>query len=199
MTPSTQTGAPLLVVIDVQNGFIVPASAPAVPAAARLVHAWTAAPAPVVLTRYYNHADSPFAQVLDWHAMTEAPDTDLVADLLLYLGKPGVHVVDKDTYSALTPEVTRILAATATTDVYLCGIATDACVLATAIAMFDAGFTPWIIRDACASNASRLPPEQLHITALTLLERFLGSRHLIDSAQALSAVSAYTGKPKSQP
>lgn len=190
MRTTNSAASPLLMVIDVQNGFIVPASAAVVPAAVRLIDAWTAAHAPVVLTRYYNHTDSPFTHVLGWHGMTEPPDTDLAAELTPYLGAPEVHVVDKDTYSGLTPAVTDILDSTRATDVFLCGIATDACVLATAIAMFDAGLTPWVVRDACASNASRTPPQRLHNAALMLLDRFIGTSHLIDIEQARSAVTA---------
>ncbi|MFD4406738.1 cysteine hydrolase family protein [Nocardia sp. NPDC058499] len=76
------------------------------------------------------------------------------------------------------------------TDVFLCGIATDACVLATAIAVFDAGLTPWVVCDACASNANRTPPQRLHNAALMLLDRFVGTGHLIDIEQARSAVAA---------
>ncbi|WP_280431477.1 isochorismatase family protein [Nocardia brasiliensis] len=36
----------------------------------------------------------------------------------------------------------------------LCGIATDACVLKTALDAFERGYVPWVVRDAVASNAT---------------------------------------------
>ncbi|MFX0574750.1 cysteine hydrolase family protein [Nocardia nepalensis] len=171
---------PLLLAIDVQNGFIVPASAPVVPAVAALIDAWLAVDAPVILTRYLNHSGSPFQRLLDWHAMTSAPDTDIVTELAHHARDPRVQVIDKTTYSALTPETAETITHHRVNDVFLCGIATDACVLATTLALFDHGLTPWIITDACASNASRHPPQQVHDAALLLMSRLLGTRQLID-------------------
>ncbi|WP_327116616.1 cysteine hydrolase [Nocardia sp. NBC_01730] len=175
---------PLLLAIDIQNGFVVPASAPVVPTVAALVDEWLAVDAPVILTRYLNHSGSPFQRLLGWHAMTSAPDTDIVTELAHHARNPRVQVIDKTTYSALTPETAETITHHRVSDVFLCGIATDACVLATALALFDHGLTPWIITDACASNTSRHPPQQIHDAALLLMSRLLGSSQLIDIDRA---------------
>ncbi len=179
---------PLLMVIDVQNGFVLPSSRHVVPVVAGLVDRWLAADAPVILTRYFNHPGSPFEQLVGWRAMHHAPDTDLVAELAGYAADDRVHVVDKTTYTALTSPVRDLITSWNVTQLYLCGLATDACVFATALSAFDAGLTPWIITDACASNASSRCPEKVHDEAVMQLSHLIGANQLIASRQACRPV-----------
>jgi nicotinamidase-related amidase len=171
-------------VIDVQNGFVVPSSQHVVPVVARLVESWLAADAPVVLTRFVNDHGSPFERLVGYHAMRESPDTDLVPELAGYGDDDRVHVIDKTTYTALTSPVREIVTRSGVTQVYLCGIATDACVSLTAFSAFDAGLIPWVVTDACASNASSRCPETVHNEAVRQLGHLIGANQLLDSDQA---------------
>ena len=47
------------------------------------------------------------------------------------------RVLEKRTYTALTPELMTYLKENKIKDIYLCGIDTDACVLKTAIDLFE--------------------------------------------------------------
>ncbi|WP_406279118.1 cysteine hydrolase [Nocardia sp. NBC_00881] len=179
---------PMLMVVDVQNGFITPSSAHVVPVVARLVDRWSQTDAPVVFTRYFNYRGSPFERLVGWSGLMDAPDTDIVAELEHRSRGPRTHLLDKTTYTAFTAEAADLIATLGVTDVHLCGIATDACILKTALDLFEAGLTPWVITDACASNASRHPPQQVHDSALMHMSRLLGAGQLIDSVQALSVI-----------
>jgi nicotinamidase-related amidase len=177
---------PVLVVVDVQNGFITPHSAPVVPVIADLARRWQDAGGAVIFTRYFNYPGSPYERLIGWHALQAAPETDLADEVAQLAEHPAAVVADKTAYSALTPEVLSLLAREGFTDLLICGIATDGCVLKTALDAFEAGYTPWVLSDACASNASSVPPAEVHAAALALLSRLIGAGQLITGGQALA-------------
>jgi nicotinamidase-related amidase len=65
------------------------------------------------------------------------------------------------------------------TDLYVCGIDTDICVLKTAVDAFEYDLTPWILQDACASHAG---PEA-HTAG-----RFIGTNHIIQTTSLPESV-----------
>lgn len=138
---------PVLVVVDVQNGFITEHSQPVVAIIIDLVHRWQAAGGDVVFSRYLNYPNSPFERLIGWTKMIEGPETDLVEE--------------RDW-----------------TDLYVCGIDTDICVLKTAVDVFERDLTPWVIEDACASHAG---PEAHH-AGLFVARRFIGTNQIIRTA-----------------
>ncbi|MBV9730068.1 MAG: isochorismatase family protein, partial [Pseudonocardiales bacterium] len=99
---------PVLVVVDVQNGFITEHSQPAVPIIADLVRRWQAAHGDIVFTRYLNYPGSPFERLIGWTKMTDGPETELVTELTPYVGA-HTHVIDKYIYSLFTPEGTQLV------------------------------------------------------------------------------------------
>ncbi len=167
---------PVLVVVDVQNGFITEHSKPVVPVIVDLVRRWQAARGDVVFSRYLNYAGSPFERLLGWTRMTDGPETELVTELAPYVG-PRISVVDKYIYTLFTPEGTHLVAERGWTDLYVCGIDTDICVLKTAVDAFERDLTPWVLKDACASHAG---PEA-HAAGLFIARRFIGANQIIQT------------------
>lgn len=55
---------PVLVVVDVQNGFVTEHSEHVVPVIEQLVREWLDRGRDVVFTRYLNYDDSPFEQIM---------------------------------------------------------------------------------------------------------------------------------------
>ncbi|MFE3195860.1 isochorismatase family cysteine hydrolase [Nocardia sp. NPDC059240] len=176
---------PALLCVDLQNGFVTPAAAHVVPVVTDLVSWWLDTGHPVVFTRYFNYPGSPYQRLLGWHGLLDAPDTDIVDELTVFAEDPRAHVIDKTVYTALTPAGTQLLDHLGVTDLMVCGIATDACVLKTVLDAFEAGITPWVLADACASNTTRHPPRQLHDSAILLMSRLVGAGQIIDVEQAL--------------
>jgi nicotinamidase-related amidase len=167
---------PVLVVVDVQNGFITEHSQPVVPVIVNLVRRWQAARGDVVFSRYLNYAGSPFERLIGWTKMADSPEIDFITELTPYVGS-HTPVVDKYIYTLFTTEGTHLVDERGWTDLYLCGIDTDSCVLKTAVDAFERNLTPWILKDACASHAG---PEA-HAAGLFIAGRFIGTNQIIQT------------------
>src|SRR2546423_4653041 len=165
---------PVLVVVDVQNGFITEHSQHGVPAIVDLVRRWQTAHSDVVFTRYLNYTGSPFDRLIGCTAMIDGPDTELIHELTPYIS-PEPPIVDKKIYTLFTPEGTQLVDEHGWTDLYICGIDTEICVLKTAVDAFEHNLTPWILKDACASHSG----PKAHTAGLFIAARFIGSGQII--------------------
>jgi len=174
---------PVLVVVDVQNGFITEHSKPVIPTIVNLVRRWQAAHGDVVFSRYLNYAGSPFERLLGWTKMANGPDTELVTELTPYLS-PHTPVIDKYIYTLFTPEGTHLINERGWTDLYICGIDTDICVLKTAVDAFEHNLTPWILQDACSSHAG----PKAHTAGLFIAGRFIGANQITQTANLPQSV-----------
>jgi nicotinamidase-related amidase len=173
----THTGA-VLVVVDVQNGFVRPESAHVVPVIRDLVERWQAADGSVIFTRYLNYPGSPFERLIRWSGCMTSPQTDIVDELRPYADK-ATAVIDKKGYGLFADEAGAALVADhGWRDIYVCGIATESCVLATALGAFEADLNPWVIEDASASHAG----QHVHDAGILVTRRFIGEHQIIKVA-----------------
>ncbi|MDN5854228.1 MAG: cysteine hydrolase, partial [Actinomycetia bacterium] len=125
-----------LVVVDVQNGFVTEHSAHVVPVIVDLVGRWQAAGRDVVFTRYINHQGSIFERAMGWSKLQRSPEIDIVPELQPFV--PGaVAVIDKRIYTMFTDEGEQLAKDRGWTEIYLCGIDTEVCVLKTAVDAFE--------------------------------------------------------------
>lgn len=170
MNPRTS----VLVVVDVQRGFINPHSEHVVPAVVRLVERWTAASMPVVLTQFQNVPNSPYERISHWRHLRTSEEQALIDELEPY-APSAAGLIDKSVSSALTADLQRLVAENGWTDLVLCGIDTDSCVYDTAVATYHAGLRPWIVTDACASTGGA----EFHEAALLLARRNIGTSQLL--------------------
>ncbi|WP_329521090.1 cysteine hydrolase [Spirillospora sp. NBC_01491] len=165
----------VLVVVDVQNGFIREASAPVVPVIADLVARWQAAGRDVVFTRYLNYPGSPFERLINWSDLMDSPQTDIVPELQPYAEK-ATAVIDKKGYGLFADAAgAALVAERGWQDIYVCGIATESCVLATCLGAFEADLTPWLVEDASASHAG----QHVHDSGVLVTRRFIGEGQII--------------------
>lgn len=171
----------LLLVVDVQNGFLNAHTNHVLPVIKGLCESW---PNDIVFTRYHNYPGSQFERLLNWYKLRDEPDTHLAAELEPFLPRASA-VVDKMGYTALVPEMRKLLTAGDYTDVVLCGLDTETCVLKSAVDVFEFGLTPWLVSDACASNGG----PAMHRTALRLARRFIGAGQLLKSGQVPAQLS----------
>ncbi|MEV6340957.1 isochorismatase family cysteine hydrolase [Nocardia vinacea] len=178
-----------LLVIDVQNGFVNEFSAHVVPVIADLATRWARTGRPTVYTRYWNYPGSPWERLIGWKALYGPPETDIVDELAHLVTEPGAQLLDKKVYTALTPKGIDLLRALDVTDLIICGIATDACILKTALDAFEHGYTPWVIRDAVASNATRHRATEIHESALLHISRLVGEGQIIESSNVHKLLS----------
>ena len=172
--------APLLLVVDVQRGFVNESSSAALPAIVDLVNRWQELGGRVVATRFRNSPGSQWVRLLDWPKFIDSSDYELVDEL----DDADLTVVDKYSYTSLTDEVADLLP-DPPSPVFVCGIDTDICVTKTAVDLFERGNRPVVITDACASHAG---PEA-HAAGLATLRRFIGRRQLLTCDEATAAVT----------
>ena len=157
-----------LVVIDVQKGFINEFTRHAPAAVERLAAGYGS----VAVTRFYNAEGFFHRKLIGWHRMGRKSDGFALA----FTPPAGAPVFDKSGYGAFTAAGFRAwLDAQAPDEVHLAGIATDNCILKTAVDLFDAGIAPVVLAHACASHGG---PEY-HDCGLRLLRRFIGEGQVI--------------------
>ena len=167
-----------LIVIDAQNGFVNEHSEHVLDPICDLLDRWTGHDAGklTIFTRFHNDIGSNWDTLIHWRRLRTSPETDLHPRITPY-AKPPALIEDKRSYTCLTPNIKDILAQNTIDTVLLAGIATDSCVLMTAVDIFQAGLKPMVLADCCASHAG---PE-IHQMGLTLISRNVGSDQLIES------------------
>ena len=181
----TETKA-VLVVVDVQNGFVREESAYVVPRIVDLVDQWQASGGDTIFTRYINYPGSPFERLIGWSELMTSPQIDIVPELQPYADR-ATAVIDKKGYGLFADPVgAAIVAERGWSDLYICGIATESCVLATALGAFEADLTPWVIEDASASHAGRVA----HDAGILVAQRFIGEGQIIKIADVLDLLFA---------
>ncbi len=157
-----------LVVVDVQevfadpaSGWYAPGTASLVEPVARLAARWGPR---VVLTRFVA-PDAPRGSWVPYYRRWPFALQPAGAPIYRLLdGLPRSPVVDATTFSKWGPDLAAL---TGDADLALCGVATDCCVLATALAALDAGIGVRVIADACAGTT-----EAAHHATLALLAGF---------------------------
>jgi nicotinamidase-related amidase len=165
----------VLVVVDVQNGFVREPSAPVVPVIADLVDRWQRAGGKTLFTRYLNYEGSPFERLIGWSELMTSPQIDIVDELQPYAEK-ATAVVDKVGYGLFADDAgAALVEERGWTDIYVCGIATESCVLATALGAFEVNLNPWVIADASASHAG----QHVHDAGILVTRRFIGEGQII--------------------
>lgn len=163
----------MLVVVDAQVGFLQGTTVTIIPRIKRLLRRFAAVGAPVVFSRYHNYPGSLYEQLLHWYRVRDDRDVRLVPDL----DEWAAHgtVIDKTGYTVFVEDMDKLIAATARTDVVLCGVDTETCVLKSAVDAFERGLLPWVVQDACASNGGTA----MHRLGLRLARRFIGPAQVL--------------------
>lgn len=155
----------VLLVVDVQKGFVTPASAHVVAP----IEALQARFERVVLTAFENPDPSPFRDILAYDKLSpDDPDTELALR-----PRDDALILTRCAYGGGRSLIDSLRGMDAET-VYLCGIATEACVLKTALDLFEAGITPLLLADLCASDKDR----RYHDMALEILSKAIGPHNL---------------------
>lgn len=162
---------PLLLVIDLQNGFVTDKTTHILPGVKHLMATFARADLPVAFTRFINQPNGAHVNWIGWSRLMAAPEIDLVAEVQ----DQAINVFDKPAYTAFTAAFTQFVELNAIDTLVLCGIATDGCVLKTAVDAFERTIKPLVVQDACASHAGH----ELHLAGLQLLARFIGKRQIV--------------------
>lgn len=152
-----------LIVVDMQFGFMTNGADRLVPEIRDLVALYPVER--VYYLRYRNHPGSLFTRYLNWHAFMTSDQSAIVPEVY----RPGSRVFDHFGYSP-PPEMTDVLKADDLTEVGICGVDTDACVLAALFNLWDHDIRPIVLSSYCYSSGG----ENLHRAALDLMMRQFG-------------------------
>lgn len=169
---------PVLVVVDVQNGFVTEHSRHVVPVIEQLVREWQERGRDVVFTRYLNYTDSPFEKIMGWSKLKESPEIDIV-DGLQGLSREATAVIDKKMYTLFTDEGVQLARKRQWSDMFVCGIDTEVCVLKTAVDAFEQGIRAWLVTDASASHSGQVP----HDAGVLVAQKMIGRQQTISCAE----------------
>lgn len=152
-----------LLVIDVQFGFMRNGADRVVPEIRNLVSLYD--PAQVYYLRYRNHPGSLFTKHLNWHEMMTSDQSALVPDVLT----PEPVIFDHYGYSP-PPEMIERLRGDGVREIGICGVDTDACVMAALFALWDHDIRPIVPSSYCFSSGG----ENMHRAALDMMLRQFG-------------------------
>jgi len=157
----------ILLVIDVQRGFVNGGTGDIVDKVTALQDRFDR----VIASRFVNPEGSMHRRLLHWprFAPGEA-ETELA-----FTPRADARILDKSTYTCLGPDLRAELTRDGIDEVHLCGIATDNCVLKTAVDLFEARIRPVVHADACASHGGA----ECHTAGLMLLKRFVGAEQVL--------------------
>ncbi len=156
-----------LVVIDVQNHFAVEKAADLPKKIAK--HIRQKKYDHVLFTLFRNDPGSNFHKILKWEKATSKPAIDIHPELAPFSNSKNTF--EKLTYSAFKiPAFVDYLKRNNITQLYICGINIDGCVLATAYEAFDLGYDVKILEDLSSVASFRQDYED---SAKTIIARNL--------------------------
>ncbi|WP_026555996.1 cysteine hydrolase family protein [Arthrobacter sp. 35W] len=177
-----------LVVIDMQRGFRDPASQWCVPRYDEIVPAIEALQERIggsaVFTRFVPDPEEPGAwqaYYRRWHQMCQAADAPAWG---ITMAVPaGSPIVTKPTFSKWGPELEALVPLGG--EMVLTGVATDCCILSTALGAVDAGRFVTVVSDGCAAVG-----DEAQAQTLALLDLLSPMVRIATSAELLAALPA---------
>jgi nicotinamidase-related amidase len=159
----------VLIVVDVQEGFVSPSSQHVLEGIENLQYDFDR----VIFTKFSNPVSSPFRRILKYCKLApESEDTRLAID-----PREDAVILERSLYTCVTAELRETLKRWRVKDVHIVGIATEACVLKTVLDLFEFDITPWVIADLCASDKNA----RFHDMAMELIASAIGSDHVLNS------------------
>lgn len=120
----------------------------------------------IVFTKFINKEGSNFFKLLNWKKMLSGHETEIHNSLIKLADKNNVFA--KNSYSIFKARgLNNFLKNKKVNSLYLCGIDTEACVLASAFEAFDLGFNVKIIKELCFSHSGK----SLYNSALKIIDK----------------------------
>lgn len=123
----------------------------------------------IVFTKFINDDSSNFYKVLNYKGCMSEKDRNIVIDTKDY------KIIEKRVYTAYNDELKLYINTNNIKTIYLCGIDTDACVLKTALDLFENNFDVKVIED-CSMSHSGI---EYHISAINMLRKLIGNQNAI--------------------
>lgn len=160
-----------LLIVDLQKGFVTERSQHVVAPIEQLQHQFD----DVIGTKFFNPDPSPFREILDYSKLSVG---DVETELAFAI-RQDARIISRPSYTCMNEELKKYLKKKDTREIYVCGIATEACVLKTVLDLFEQNIRTWLITDLCASDQD----DKYHVMALSLIAKLINKAHLIESKE----------------
>ena len=171
----------ILLVIDVQKGFITNPEVTAVKERIDELIALNCFDC-VIATVYKNYENSPIITLMGWDRLLDESEQQLIGNARYH----SDYIVKKTTYSAVNDDLLeafkKICHGTNPECVYIVGVDTECCVLATATDLFELGIRPIVLTNYCGSSSGI----EHHKAGLISLQSLIGKCNM-SSAKVTSA------------
>ena len=157
----------LLLVIDVQKSFITDVNKNIVKKIQNLIdnNKYDL----VAFTRFINDNESLWYKKLNYQGCLTDEDRKIELDTKNY------KIFDKKVYTALNNELKIYLQENKIDEIYLCGFETDACILKTALDLFENNYNVKVLKDYCMSYSKI----ECHNNAIQILKKLIGKDNII--------------------
>ena len=123
----------------------------------------------VAFTRFINFKDSIFVKRLNWKGCLQDKEKKIVIDT------KNSKIFDKSIYSAVNRELIDYINENKITEIYLCGIDTECCVLKTAFDLFELEYNVYVLKDYCSCMLG----VERNNNALEILRRNIGKTNVV--------------------
>ena len=123
----------------------------------------------VAFTRFNNFDDSIYVKKLKWKKCINVDDKKIMIDV------GNNNVFNKYVYSAVNEEFIKFIKENNITNIYLCGIDIECCVLKTAIDLFELGYNVYVLKDYCTCTHGIIRKNN----ALKIIKRCIGKDNVI--------------------
>lgn len=123
----------------------------------------------IAFTKFINDEISNFYKILNYKGCINENDRKIVLDT------QNNKVFTKRIYTAVNDEFKTYIKENEIEKVYLCGIDTDACVLKTAIDLFENNIDVKVIENCCMSHSGK----KYHNYAIKMLKKLIGKGSII--------------------
>lgn len=123
----------------------------------------------IAFTKFINDEISNFYKILNYKGCINENDRKIVLDT------QNNKVFTKRIYTAVNDEFKTYIKENEIEKVYLCGIDTDACVLKTAIDLFENNIDVKVIENCCMSHSGK----KYHNYAIKMLKKLIGKESII--------------------
>jgi len=157
-----------LLIIDLQNIFLEKVPSPFIAKLVGFIDQWPKEQ--LYWLRYLNLPDSLFAKCIDWQECMTSPGKDLITPA----GHETRRVIDHFGY-APPPELIAEFKKVGYQKVSICGVDTDACVMAHTFSLWDNDIQPIIHANYCASSGG----DEMHKAAISMMYRQFGTACIV--------------------
>ena len=130
----------------------------------------------VVFTKFINDTNSQYYNTLNYKGCMTEEDRKIVLDTKNY------KVIEKKVYTALNDELNQYIKDNNIDEIYVCGIDTDACVMKTALDLFENNYNVKVIEDCSMSHSGA----DIHNNAVGILKKLIGKENVIKMLESVN-------------